>query len=454
MREIFPAYYRPDGEILEKLWNEGLIALDANVLLDLYRYPAEAREDLLAILRKVSDRLFVPHQAALEYQHNRLDVIAGQVKRFDEVHAILNQAQKILNGGFEQLQLKKRHASIKPDSLLQEVQKLFDAFKKELDDRKTEHPEVLDVDEIRGQLDGILAGKLGPVPTQDDLNLIYEEGKERYAQNRPPGYLDADKAKGPAPTYTSHGLLIERQFGDLVVWRQLIEDVKKRSIKNVLLVTDDDKEDWWWKAHGKTIGPRRELIEEMMKDGGADAFHMYSPEQFLTYAREFLNVKVNEESIAQVRDSKLRAFDPFVAWPPPNPENAREEAAAAVFRWVESLQPKGAYVDDMSFERDPAFDLVVHGAERSRTGYLVGVGNVKQVIQEIITKAVLVERVCLVWVSEGSHPGNEFFGNLFAAARPPNMFAVWGHLERGYNSQIVFMPDGATVPSIDEVAKG
>ena len=28
-------------------------------------------------------------------------------------------------------------------------------------------------------------------------------------------------------------------------------------------MTDDHTEAWWWKAHGKTIGPRQELVAEM-----------------------------------------------------------------------------------------------------------------------------------------------------------------------------------------------
>ena len=80
MRTTFPAYYRPSEELLRELWQKATIALDANVLLNLYRYPIQARNDLLSVLRRVSGRLFVPYQAALEYQRQRLHVIALQSK--------------------------------------------------------------------------------------------------------------------------------------------------------------------------------------------------------------------------------------------------------------------------------------------------------------------------------------------------------------------------------------
>lgn len=52
-----------------------------------------------------------------------------------------------------------------------------------------------------------------------------------------------------------------RLYGDLIVWKQVIQKSKKDKI-NIILVTDDLKEDWWLKINGKTIGPRFELIKE------------------------------------------------------------------------------------------------------------------------------------------------------------------------------------------------
>src|ERR1017187_4888523 len=85
MNTIFPGYYRPSKEAFKELWQKATIALDANVMLNLYRYPTSARDDLLTTLRQVSNRLFVPYQAALEYQRGRLGTIGSQQKRFGEV---------------------------------------------------------------------------------------------------------------------------------------------------------------------------------------------------------------------------------------------------------------------------------------------------------------------------------------------------------------------------------
>jgi hypothetical protein len=50
------------------------------------------------------------------------------------------------------------------------------------------------------------------------------------------------------------------------------------------------------------IGPRPELIDEAIRDGGVAMFHMYNSEQFMRYAKDYLGLTVNPESIAQIRE--------------------------------------------------------------------------------------------------------------------------------------------------------
>ena len=80
-----------------------------NVLLNLYRYPGPARDDLIAAFRKLSPRIFVPYQAALEYQSGRVGTIASQLKRFDEVRKVLRDSENQLQAELGKLQLRKRH---------------------------------------------------------------------------------------------------------------------------------------------------------------------------------------------------------------------------------------------------------------------------------------------------------------------------------------------------------
>jgi len=70
MKKTFPGYYCLTEEEFSVLWNTCLFVLDANVLLNLYSYSQETSNELIGILKQISDRLWIPHQAALEYQKN------------------------------------------------------------------------------------------------------------------------------------------------------------------------------------------------------------------------------------------------------------------------------------------------------------------------------------------------------------------------------------------------
>src|SRR5579864_920482 len=192
MRDSFAAYYRPTEQQFKELWDKAVFVLDANVLLNLYRYRKETSSALLQALSKIKSRLWVPYQVALEYQQNRLLVIAEQLRAFTEVRVELTKSLASLRESLlGKLQLQKRHASINVDSFLSEIDKLFSDFGTKLDDLKKIQPDITDPDKLRETIDELLNGHIGPPPKdQATLDSIYESGKRRYAEKRPPGYAD------------------------------------------------------------------------------------------------------------------------------------------------------------------------------------------------------------------------------------------------------------------------
>src|SRR5688572_12058573 len=128
MREVFSGYYRPNKEELQKLWEKCIFIFDTNVLLDLYRYPKQTREELIGLFHQISERVWIPHQVALEYQENRLTVIAEQVRRYDEVILTLNNFRNNLEAELGKLQLKKRHSTINPDNFISSISETIANF--------------------------------------------------------------------------------------------------------------------------------------------------------------------------------------------------------------------------------------------------------------------------------------------------------------------------------------
>jgi hypothetical protein len=277
--------------------------------LNLYRYPEEARNDLITILERVSERLWIPHQVALEYQASRLGVIAEQLEQFSAVRETLEEYRTELENNLNKLQLKKRHATIDPDDLLNKIKSILSDFLERLKILEQDQPNVNDPDNLREKIDSIFKGKIGPPPkSQEVLNQIYQEGEIRYENRWPPGYMDEDKSKDDRSVYIYGGLIFKREYGDLIIWKQIIQKAQKDpDFKNIVYITDDDKEDWWWNFESqgkKTIGPRPELVDEITREGEVKQFYMYNSERFMTFAEKYLDIQVKQESIDQVRDAK------------------------------------------------------------------------------------------------------------------------------------------------------
>jgi hypothetical protein len=79
MRKQFPGYYRPTSADFAQKVKECVFCFDTNVLLNLYRYTPESRENLIKVLQAVKDRVWLPHQVGIEYQRRRIEVLLGQL---------------------------------------------------------------------------------------------------------------------------------------------------------------------------------------------------------------------------------------------------------------------------------------------------------------------------------------------------------------------------------------
>jgi hypothetical protein len=71
MFDGFEGYRKPSAQQQRDALRTALVVVDANVLLNLYRYTATTRDDLFAVLSTVGDRLWVPHQVMREFWRNR-----------------------------------------------------------------------------------------------------------------------------------------------------------------------------------------------------------------------------------------------------------------------------------------------------------------------------------------------------------------------------------------------
>ncbi len=263
MKKEFPEFYRLEKDEITALWEGCIFAFDANVLLNLYRYSLDTSDNLISILKNFSDRIWIPHQFALEYQRNRMVVIEGQrVKYLGSIKNILGELDVV-----EEL-LGNYYGKMPFD-----LDKLRDELKKS----QEEYPGCTAEDKMRDEIDALFKDKVGSPFDDKRLSVVVEEGKDRYQKEIPPGYCDASEKDKKDPTKT-------KKYGDLIGWLQMIEKAKTEK-KPLVFITSERKEDWWQIVKGKTVGPRHELLKEFQKETG-ETFHMYDMKRFLDYAKE------------------------------------------------------------------------------------------------------------------------------------------------------------------------
>ena len=289
MKKEFPGHFANDSADLKRLWDDGLIVLDTNVLLNLYRYSESTKKEFIEIFFKLKDRLWIPHQVAKEYFKNRLKVISDQAKTYDDAIAGLKE----LRGKFEN---PKQHPFVS-SAVLGDCIKSFDVIIGELAANKSRHDQITHDDDIKAALAEIFEGKVGE-PFQDaELEEVIIEGAARYKDKIPPGFKDAGKGGGDT--------LADRlaPYGDYVVWRQLLGQAKSLP-SNVIFVSGDFKEDWWLKSAGKTLGPLPALVDEFVAET-SKSFYMYLPDRFLTLASEYLKQDVSAQAVEEVREVRM-----------------------------------------------------------------------------------------------------------------------------------------------------
>ena len=297
----------------DEIWSKGTFIFDANVLLDIYRLPESARNDLIKVLshKDFKQRIWIAQQVLIEFLYNRIEVINDQKVKYGAVREILEDCKieyadifKKLSTALDKLKLKKKHSSINPDEFLTKENidngiKFIDDFTKKLNELEEKQSDVHSHDQIKPIILNLFKGKIGEGIKAVELGEIYKEGERRYKKQIPPGYKD----EGKEGFYMVGDKEYIRKYGDLLLWQEIIEKAQTDNLKHVILITGDLKEDWWLKKSGKTLGPRKELLNEIYcKAPKLENFYLYETSTFLARARDKLNINVKESTITETKN--------------------------------------------------------------------------------------------------------------------------------------------------------
>lgn len=158
-----------------------------------------------------------------------------------------------------------------------------------------EYDKMPESDDILARLDRLFSGKIGSQYSEDRLSEIYEDGAKRYKKRTPPGFEDQEKKAARQDN---------SEYGDLIMWYQIIDEAKQRQ-KPVILVTEDLKSDWWKIINGRTIGPHPMLLAEFREKVGQRIW-IYRSSRFVDFAAGHLKIaSIDQESIRRELESPI-----------------------------------------------------------------------------------------------------------------------------------------------------
>lgn len=302
MKQHFSGFYTPTEDEFNKIWTSGTFVFDANVLLNPYRFQTIAREVLLKAFSAVKDRIWIPYQVGLEYHFNMYEEIIKQKKAYEKLeNKLLKKVVELENDYREH---SARHAHLKlPEHLHKKYKDLIDGMVEDLNKQKTQHP---DLNKVKESMLSIFNSKIGNPLSKDRLEEIYTEGEERFPNKVPPGWKDVTKKKGQTKYY--NGIRYQDEYGDLVMWKQIIEYANDKKV-DVLLISDDNKEDWIKKEDGETIGPQPELIQEFQRETNGRKIYICNTRQFLNNILTYIKI---EDVTADDIKTAIESIDQYI----------------------------------------------------------------------------------------------------------------------------------------------
>lgn len=323
MEDTFHKYYLTD-DIITNMIDNALIVFDTSALLELYCYSDATQEQITAtVFDFLLGRLWMPAQVQFEYLKNKGKVASKPMQSYQslikastgdsghgdkikaaadklgsaELDVIKNQLKTLM----EKTSKEDKHPFFPIgvyadlDAGVQIIEGHIQTFKHTVETFRENFQTAIDekVSELSGKEDIIQERisekfQFGCEMTYDEMTSIAKEGAFRYQEEIPPGYADAKQKAGL------------QKFGDLFVWKQLIQHARSEG-KDVLLITNDVKADW----HDKELNaPRFELLKE---------FHSATGHRFWSLnMSQFLYLINNKLSIPESVIDEVNSYQPVM----------------------------------------------------------------------------------------------------------------------------------------------
>ncbi|MBB3113458.1 L-rhamnose mutarotase [Paenibacillus phyllosphaerae] len=313
MQSKFFAHIGYDNDISSILWTDAIISLDTNTLLNAYKMTPIARRQFFHVLETFKNRLWMPYQVGKEFFSNRRMVIDAELKALQYTKQYFKKNIEALASSVEKSGIRFRtelatDLQIELNNLKEIIVRKFDLYPDKLE--RKEYYDGFNLkaeDPISKEIFEIFGDSIGDGFNPEDLIKIYEEGERRYNLCIPPGFEDADKKEN------------YKKYGDLIIWKELIEHAKAES-RPVIFITDDVKPDWW-EINNEIRNPHPELLNEFYRITG-QLIQIYTYSTFIEQASKQVfdlpdTSKAVEEINAINEEERDRVFEEIINGPKP-----------------------------------------------------------------------------------------------------------------------------------------
>ena len=318
MLHQYRAWILPDSghssEERKAFFTDGIIVLDTNVLLDLYRYTPGARDELLVALRLVSSRIWLPYQVGIEFVRGRSGVIFDRLETLKraraEIDRAFNEAWRDIEGSRDQVKtLLSTYAADEQsqtalDELITqpELLRLLDSWLLRLRDhvKKLREDQDIKLNDIRFGSDPILpqiaelyGDQIAPAPSAEKIKERVQHASDfRYPNEIPPGFSDQGKTTEL------------RAAGDFLLWEEIISHAREpNTSRRIMFVSRDVKEDWYEQAGpGVERRPWPSLLDEFRTRTGKELLIIETSE-FFGGVKDHLNAEFTPQTVREIERS-------------------------------------------------------------------------------------------------------------------------------------------------------
>ena len=280
LTQMFKGYMDYSEDEYREIWDSGLIIVDANILLNFYRYSEDTRKEVFKALSQLKNRIWIPYFVAKEYFSNKKKVMTESYNEYTNLsNSIIQELENAKNDvkSKKNSQLKCKNNII--NILEESKQKICSLLNNEKEEKNPHHQEKA----IENELLSLFNDSVGKPFPDDVMEKIKKEGFRRIEMQIPPGYKDQGKDEN----------------GDYYIFYSLIEKAKECN-KSIIFVTDDVKEDWFNLVNGEKKGGRYELLNEFYNETGK-LLLMYTSDGFIkAYGENITKETVNKEIVDEL----------------------------------------------------------------------------------------------------------------------------------------------------------